>query len=231
MREISLIIPVYRDKEALIKLLMHLRNAAYNEHLDIIVVQADESFDFSQKAALKLKVLNSHKASRALQMNLGAAEARGEILYFVHADALPPLSLVEDINLAIDKGYLMGGYRLKFDPNAILLNLNAYMSRFQTFYSGGGDQTLYIPKKVFSEHGGYDNNFCIMEDFEFVHRLKKKYGYYIIPKEVIVSSRKYRCNNYFLVNYTNYRVFQMYKKGIASEIIKAYYYAALSREK
>jgi glycosyltransferase involved in cell wall biosynthesis len=231
LRNISIIIPVYQDREALEKLLLHLQYADTKEHLEIIVVQADESYELSKKVDLKLKVLYAEKACRASQMNLGASEARGEILFFVHADALPPLSLVADIDHAIEKGHLMGGYRLKFDSNALLLNINAYISRFQNMYSGGGDQTLYIPKTIFINNGGYNPSYCIMEDFELVRRLEKEFGYYIIPKEVEVSARKYRYNSYFLVNYTNFKAFQMFKKGIASQVIKEYYYTSLNRVK
>jgi len=231
MRNISMIIPVYQDRDALEKLLLHLQYADTKEHLEIIVIQADESYEIPMMVGLKLKVLYAEKACRASQMNQGAAEASGEILYFVHADTLPPLSFVADINKGIDHGHLMGGYRLKFDSNTILLNINAFISRFQTGYSGGGDQTLYIPKSVFIRSGGYDPSYTIMEDFELVRRLRREFGYYIIPKEVVVSSRKYRYNSYFLVNYTNFKALQMFKKGIASEIIKEYYYTSLNRVK
>jgi len=231
MRNISMIIPVYQDKDALKKLLLHLKNADDKEYLEIIVVQADGSYGHVGNEGLKLKLMYADEPCRASQMNLGASEARGEILFFVHADALPPLSLVADIDHAIEKGHLMGGYRLKFDSNALLLNINAYISRFQNMYSGGGDQTLYIPKTIFINNGGYNPSYCIMEDFELVRRLEKEFGYYIIPKEVEVSARKYRYNSYFPVNYTNFQAFRMYKKGIASEVIKEYYYSSLNRIK
>ncbi|HSJ67024.1 MAG TPA: glycosyltransferase family 2 protein [Anditalea sp.] len=227
MRKISLIIPVFNDNEELLKLLHHFQNVTNIEYIEIIIVSADLHNELTGRVDSKIKILHSKIACRAIQLNSGAAEATGEILYFVHADTLPPISLVKDINDAVEAGQLMGGYRLKFNPNSILLNINSFFTRFSTKFSGGGDQTLYITKELFNKYEGYDERYCIMEDFELVHRLKPVHGYHIIPKNVIVSSRKYLYNNYLRVNFANYQAFKMYRRKVAPEIIKEYYYASL----
>ena len=63
-------------------------------------------------------------------MNYGAKMARGNVLYFVHADTQPPPGYVADIQESLRMGYLLGGYRSRFDAVHPLLSLNSYFSRF-----------------------------------------------------------------------------------------------------
>jgi len=52
---------------------------------------------------------------RAKQMNFGASQSNGEILYFVNADAIPPKGYGEAILQATQEGFPIGCFRLKFD--------------------------------------------------------------------------------------------------------------------
>lgn len=61
--------------------------------------------------------LLSVQKGRAAQMNYGASLAAEEILYFLHADTLPPKNFTHDIAKAIKHGYGAGCYMLSFDHN------------------------------------------------------------------------------------------------------------------
>lgn len=74
----------------------------------------------------------------------------------------------------------------------------------------GGDQSLFITRKIFDELQGYDEYYKIMEDYDIIIRARKKYAFKIIPKDIIVSARKYDHNSYFKVNITNLAVFIMF---------------------
>ena len=75
--------------------------------------------------------------------------------------------------------------------------------------------------------GGYDEYYCVMEDFDLIARAKEITDYYIIPKDVIVSARKYTGNNYMKVQLTNLKAFKMYNKGVEPRRIRKYYKEAL----
>ena len=109
-------------------------------------------------------------------MNLGALHAKGEVFYFVHADAIPPATFFNDISEAIILHKRAGCFRLKFNPTSILLKKNEFFTRFKGGYCCGGDQSLYITKEVFKDLGGFNENCVIMEDFELTKRIKKQYG-------------------------------------------------------
>ncbi|MCJ8163211.1 TIGR04283 family arsenosugar biosynthesis glycosyltransferase [Pontibacter sp. E15-1] len=231
MRKVSVIIPVYNDSEVLQALLRHLALADHPDMLEILVVAGGSADNLSGEMPRGIRLLRTSAACRAVQLNAGARAATGKVLCFVHADCLPPLTLVADINQALDAGHWIGCYRLKLTPGNWLLALNSYFSRFVTAFSGGGDQTLYLPKKVFETMGGFNESFCIMEDFELVHRLMPVYGYHVLPKDVLVSSRKYRQNSYLKVNLANYRCFRLYWKQAPPQLIKERYYNWLHQVK
>ncbi len=231
MQKVSVIIPVYNDAEALQTLLKHLEAADMQEFLEIIVADGGSAEDVAAFLPPRVKLVKTAKASRAVQLNAGAKVATGQLLHFVHADCLPPLTLVADINQAVAAGNWVGCYRLKLHPGNWLLAINSYFSRFVTAFSGGGDQTLYLPRKVFDAIGGFNESFCIMEDFELVHRLMPLYGYHVLPKNVLVSSRKYRHTSYLKVNLANYRSFRLYWKRVPPPQIRERYYSWLQQAK
>jgi rSAM/selenodomain-associated transferase 2 len=225
---ISVIIPVLDDERRIVTLLDHLNKIRNTFSLEIIVVDggSEKVPELSRWPWVRsIKTGNG----RAIQMNAGAKTAKGDLLYFVHADALPPSSFPEDISAAVRNGHALGCYRSRLVPSNVLTNINSYFSRFNSRFSGGGDQTLYIKKEIFDKEGGFNESYCIMEDFELVRRLKPKYGYYIIPKEVMVSARKYKANNYLQVTLANYKAFKMFERGEKPERIKNAYYSWIKR--
>ncbi len=172
----------------------------------------------------------SSRTSRAHQMNTGAGLAKGEVLYFVHADVQLVDSFVQDIQDSIDHGIPSGCYRFKFNtPKNPLLHINGFFTRFPFKWCRGGDQTLFIKKDDFSRIGGFDERYVIMEDYEILDRLKKhQVPFKVIPKSVKVSSRKYDENSYLKVQLTNLKAMRMYKRGEDPKLIREYYCNAIN---
>src|SRR5215471_13667355 len=76
---------------------------------EIVVVDGGSS-DSSVEIARKLcDQLLSSEPGRARQMNLGANAAHSEVLAFVHADTIVPLSFGEDIAPALSDAAVAGG--------------------------------------------------------------------------------------------------------------------------
>lgn len=230
--KISVIIPTLNEAAEIQELIQHLLKNKKNNAVEVIVVDAN-SVDDTSTLALKsgAKVIKSLEASRAHQMNLGAREASGNILYFVHADAVPPSSYTVDITNAINNGNDFGCYRFKFESKNPLLAVNSFFTKFKFLWCRGGDQTLFIKKEVFEKENGFDEQYIIMEDFELVKRLWKKYKFIILPKSVRVSARKYEVNGYFQVNLANLKVFRMFNKGCEPKLLKQKYFELIKHPK
>lgn len=221
---ISIIIPTYNEQKNIAKLISYLKGNSENKQVEIIVSDGG-STDLTLKEARNAGAIAelSPKKGRAAQMNYGASFAKGDILYFVHADSFPPATFVEDIIKAIASNFDLGRYRTQFDSKKAVLKFNAFFTRFDLFMCYGGDQTLFIKRALFEAIGCFDDTMVIMEDYEIITRARQKGKYKIIQKPALVSARKYDTNSWFTVQRANYTIIQMYKKGATqSEMAEQY---------
>ena len=220
---ISIIIPTLNEAENINSLINYLQKYA-GDKCEIIIVDGG-SIDKTLEIAANIGVtaVVSLQKGRAAQMNYGATLAKAEILYFIHADTLPPASFLSDIKNAVDDGFDFGRYRTKFDSRKIILKLNAFFTRFDLFFCYGGDQTFFITKKIFAQIGGFDADMHIMEDYNIVVRAKARGKYKIMPKAALVSARKYDTNSWLKVQRANYTIVRMYKKGASQQAMAERY--------
>lgn len=209
--KLSIIIPILNESDNLKELIPFFLNHEKKDDLEVIVVDGGSQDDSIQTALdLGVKGVKSEVCSRAFQMNLGASQAKGEILYFVHADTRVIPSFFEDIVHAVNSGFPVGCFAYSFDSDSRLLKLNSWFTQFNGLLSGGGDQTLFVKRELFEALGGFDEYYCIMEDFELVRRLKKKHSFHVIPKKITVSARKYKTNSWLRVQVANLIVFALF---------------------
>jgi rSAM/selenodomain-associated transferase 2 len=195
---------------------------------EIIVVDGgsiDKTVEISQKFSNKT-ILSTQK-SRAMQMNRGAKEAFGDILYFLHADSTPPKDVFNSILKEIKNGFQAGSFRFKFDSKKLLLKLNAWFTRFPFLVCRGGDQSMFVTKNLFKEMNGFDESFVIMEEYDFILRAKSKTKFKLIQKDILVSARKYENNSWLKVQRINFRAFSQFRKRVSPKTILEEYKRAL----
>lgn len=221
--KISIIIPVYNEANGILDLLQYLKKYADDSVADILVVDGQSVDDTVQKVReAGFECLLSPQKGRAAQMNLGARNSTGDILYFVHADTTPPETYAVDIIKAVRDGAESGCYRFRFASEAWPLKVNSWFTRFDFLFCRGGDQTLFIKKDVFESLNGF-KDYQIMEDFELISRLRKRNTFRIFHSEVTVSHRKYVHNGYLKVNFINLVTFLMFYFGASQKtMIHAY---------
>ncbi len=129
----------------------------------------------AEATAAGAMVLISSRKGRAAQMNAGAAMAKADILYFLHADSVPPETFVNDILNTVAQGFISGCYRLQFDYRHWFLQANAWFTRFDVNAVRFGDQSLFVTKAVFLKTGGFNEGHIVMEDQEIIRRIRR-YG-------------------------------------------------------
>lgn len=221
---LSIIIPCLNEYSNLRELLPFLIEHS-KDNTEIIVLDSihskDKTLQLCQQHNITYK--KSKYNQRARQMNEGAELAAGNALMFLHADVRPPDDFVKQINAILSLKYDFGLFSYKFDSERWILKMNAFFTKFDGMYCGGGDQCHFMTKKIFQKTGGYDTNYDIMEDFEFFKRIKDRgYKYKLVNSRAIVSARKYNDNSYLRVNLTNLRALYMFRKGESPDKIKAY---------
>src|SRR5918993_1638523 len=115
---ISIIIPTYNEADQIEETIGKIHSANRHNEIEIIVVDGGSTDDTRLVAARCGAVtILSEKKGRAAQMNKGASIAKGKVLYFLHADSVPPQHFTQYIMNALDKGYSSGCFRLRFDQS------------------------------------------------------------------------------------------------------------------
>ncbi|NOQ71922.1 MAG: glycosyltransferase [Crocinitomix sp.] len=219
---ITIIIPTLNESQVLGRLLERLLTQE-NHKLEIIVVDGgsnDITLELAKSYGVKAIACES---SRAKQMNEGAKIAQHDILYFVHADTLPPLEFYEDGKAYLEKGYDAVCYKSEFENGPFMLRLNQFFSQFYWLVSRGGDQSLFIRKSVFEALGRYNEEMVVMEEYPIIEKLMKTKKLAVINKPILISTRKYIGRSWLRVSRANYAAFKLYQKGADSEVIRARY--------
>lgn len=200
--KISIIIPVLNEGSTIGRLLEYIRQNSSSETIEEILVIDGGSKDTTISIAKEFNTrVVSSKKGRASQMNLGAKLANGGLLYFLHADTIPPKKFDKIILEAHSNGHETGSFRMQFDSKNIFLRSFAYLSRINHTLCRGGDQSLFISKSLFEKEKGFNEDYLIYEDSEFIRRLYKTTKFIVLPEKVVTSARKYREKGWIKVQF------------------------------
>ena len=221
---LSIIIPTYNESKIIGQTIQFLQNNLAGKNIEIIVSDGgsdDETVNLVQN--LGIKAVLSPVKGRAGQMNHGVQNATGDVYFFLHADSAPTATFYDDISTSINAGYDCGSFRTQFDSSSTLLKINAYFTRFNYLFFRGGDQGVFVTKKLWSQIGGYKEEMVIMEDYDYIARLWQEGVFKLIPKATLISARKYDENSWLRVQLANLKIVRMYKKGASQmEMIAKY---------
>ena len=235
MTKISIIIPILNEADNIKNLLEYLLKNTSKENISEIIVVDGGSTDGSQEivshyildlsAALKvtsIQLLHSEKG-RAKQMNLGAKNASGDILYFLHADSFPPKNFDQLIINEIEKENFAGCFRLQFESNHWWLNLASWLTQFSWRACRGGDQSQFITKKLFQEIGGFNETFTIYEDNILINELYARKQFVVINKKIITSARLYEKHGVWQLQYHFWTIYVKKWFGASADELYHYY--------
>jgi rSAM/selenodomain-associated transferase 2 len=222
---LSVIIPSYNEEASIARTIDSLLLNANRQSIEIILVDGgstDNTIAIANSLGIAKVVLSPQKG-RAAQMNYGASLAKGDVFYFVHADVKVHPNYYEHISNAIAMGIDFGCYRYQFDSPKKMLRFNAYMTKYNSVWAGGGDQTLFIKKEVFDALNGFKADYIIMEDFDLVKRAKKQFRFSILAYSILVSARKYDNNSWLRVQLANSIIVVAWKLGASQQWMKKRY--------
>jgi rSAM/selenodomain-associated transferase 2 len=225
MNKISIVIPVFNEVNSIEKLLSHLKNSVlYKDAIEIIAVDGG-STDGSQEKMRRYPnvALIQSKKGRAVQMNVGAKAATGNILYFLHCDSLPPRHFDRIIADTVQNGNQAGCFRMKFDYKHPVLMISQWFTRFNHISCRGGDQSLFITNELFKELKGFDDNLVIYEDNEIISRLYSKKQFVVISDYIITSARRYHQNGIWRLQYHFSIIHLKRRLGHSTESMLQYY--------
>lgn len=168
----SIIIPSYNSVKTIEFTFKSLFNQSASDRIEEIIV-VDSSDDELTRPMLhryesenKVKHINSGiKIIPAIQRNIGAKVAIGDVLLFVDSDAFPENTWVEKILSFYDNGWMAGGgsYEVPVFQKENRVVLGQYYLEFSEFINTGKSRikklcpscNLFVDKKLFIKVGGF----------------------------------------------------------------------------
>ena len=222
-QKISIIVPIYNEETTIEKLQEQLENL--QGKCEIILVDGGSTDATLSMIRPGFKVLHSEKG-RANQMNLGAKESTGDILFFLHSDSELPKRPLEEIK-AVIKDHEAGCFGIAFHSRQFFMWTCRVISnhRIKDRKVMFGDQGIFITRELFFKAGMFPA-LPIMEDYQFSLTLKEmgvKLG--IARHRIYTSDRRFpkKVIPQLKVMWKMNRLRKMYRDGVPIETISKLY--------
>jgi rSAM/selenodomain-associated transferase 2 len=188
---LSIVVPVLNEGDMLLQNLPSLAGFRAAGHEVILVDGGSEGLPVDTLLAHVDRLVVS-PPGRAAQMNLGAALAQGDVLWFLHLDTAPFAGADRELLDAVSGSPGWGRFDIRLSGSHPLLRLVAYAMNRRSRWSGiaTGDQGIFVHRGLFEAVGGYPDQ-ALMEDIEFSRRLKRLSAPHCLRGPLLTSSRRW----------------------------------------
>lgn len=202
------------------------------EHLPAALAAADEvvvsdggSRDDTVGVARRLGArVVTGPPGRGGQLNRGAETATADVLLFLHADTLLPPQAAEHAVDAVDGGAVGGAFLVRFLENRPILRFGARLINLRTRWLQVplGDQAQFVTRDAFETLGGF-RDWPILEDLDFIRRLKRRGRVVILPDRVATSGRRFLTRGVVRTVATNWLIWGLFFLGVSPHRLSRWY--------
>ncbi len=188
---LSIIVPVWMESSGIVATLEALAPLRTAGH-EVIVVDAGSTDGTADLARPLCDAVVTSEKGRALQMNAGAAVARGDLFLFLHADTRLPPDALEHLLAFVRSRRAWGRFDVRLSGDRRLFRLIAWFMNGRSRLTGicTGDQAMFVRRDVFEVLGGFQP-IPLMEDVEFSRRLCLVSRPFCISSPVTTDSRRW----------------------------------------
>ncbi len=189
---LSIIIPLYNDLPALIRLYSYIRQLD-PAPTEIIVVGCQNDTKTKQFCQLQKIIYIESDKGRGIQLNSGASHATGDIFWFLHADSTPPFQSISLIEKALQGGKEAGFFKFSFTQKSLSLNSIAFLTNLRTKLGGVayGDQGHFFLKDSFIEQNGFAPT-PLFEEVKLMRVFQKRKSLIALTEPIGVNPRKWQ---------------------------------------
>ena len=194
--------------------LLHLRDVAPGA--EIIVVDGGSHDGTASLAEPLADSVISAPRGRGLQMNAGAAVARGDVLWFLHADLRVPRHSLREIEHALANQRTVGGcFRLRFPERQCIYRVSDSVGNVAVGVFGFalGDHGIFCRRAVFNQLGGY-RDVPILEDAEIYRALRRRGRMVQLRDEIRCSPRAYLKYGPYRTTAVYFLILALYVAGV-----------------
>ncbi|MEJ2695408.1 MAG: TIGR04283 family arsenosugar biosynthesis glycosyltransferase [Candidatus Sulfobium sp.] len=222
---ISVVIPTFNEEGMVGRCIESVR--AENADCEIIVVDGGSRDQTVSEAEGFGDVLTvQSERGRGLQLNAGAAAARGDVLLFLHVDTvLEEGWSVEVLSAFEEEGVVGGAFTFMIDSPGLHYRITEQWVKLRcTFFAlPYGDQGIFVKRDFFEKIEGF-RDIPIMEDVDLVERMKKFGRISIKEKKAYTHARKWMREGWFRTSVRNQSIMAMYRLGVHPRRLARIYY-------
>ncbi|HUO84482.1 MAG TPA: TIGR04283 family arsenosugar biosynthesis glycosyltransferase [Thermoanaerobaculia bacterium] len=221
MRSTAVIIPALNEASSIERA---VRSAIQAGAFEIIVADggsADGTAALARRAGARVIVESGPRGAR---LNAAARQASSKIVLFLHADSALPCDGLSLAGGAIDAGFVLGGFRLRFAEAHPKLRLAAMMINLRStlLETPWGDQGQFLDRERFLESGGF-REIPIMEDYDLASRMKRQGRIVILPAAVTTSGRRFLDKGLLRTAWINWNLILAWHRGADAERLARIY--------
>jgi rSAM/selenodomain-associated transferase 2 len=216
---LSVVIPTLNAEARLSDCLERMKGAD-----EILVVDGgsrDSTVAIAESAGVRLVI---SPPGRGAQLGVGAEAAKGDWLFFLHADTLPGAgwcSAVDSHRASQPAQAACFRFRLADRSWQARVLERAVALRVRLFGLAYGDQGLLISRELYREIGGY-RALPLMEDIDLVRRLGRR-RLRLLDEGAWTSAERWRRDGWFRRSLRNLSCLLLYRLGVSPAKIAALY--------
>ena len=218
---LSIIIPALNESA---RIQAAIQSARKGLPLEVIVVDGGSRDETVQAAFRAGATVIQASRGRAVQMNAGVGISRGSHLLFLHADTRLPDGYPVHIRRILSGSAAGGAFRFGIDQPFAGRRLVEWITNFRARHlqMPYGDQAIFIRRRDFIEMGGY-KPMPIMDDYDFIQRLRRKGRIVIADAVALTSGRRWIELGVLRTTLINQLVIAGYHCGVAPEKLAMFY--------
>jgi rSAM/selenodomain-associated transferase 2 len=218
---ISVVIPALNEEAFLAQTLRALAPEGPHE---VLVVDGGSTDATCRIAAQGARLVRGPRG-RAAQMNLGAAQATGDALLFLHADCMVEPGALRAAAQALARcGVAAGCFRMTVTAPGFLYRMIDACATARVRLTGliYGDQGLFVSRDLFEQLGGFPP-LRLMEDVFLSLRLRRRGRVVVVPRRIFVSPRRWQRHGVVRQTLRNWTLTALAAAGVHPDRLASYY--------
>lgn len=218
--EISVVIPTINEVRSIAACIESARVAGATQIIVADGGSSDGTLEAARQAGATDVVLSS--PGRGVQLNRGAAVARGQTILFLHADNRLGSECLNQI--CQSENVIWGAFWQRIDSPRALYRIIERGNAMRVTWLGKpfGDQAVFVRRALFEQQGGFAA-IPLMEDVELAKRLRRIAGPKLLHGPVTISARRWEESGVLRQTVRNWTIQAAFRLGIPAERLVSYY--------